>query len=124
MKGKKSSLDEQGTAALKTIELDNKLCNGAALQVRVNEAKEPIHFMAMFNGLITIYQGGNASGFKNVHSSAQQTPNTNNYMLQIKSFGHQNMKAFQVSSSQAQFKTKLFDNISLFFSKQIGRAHV
>ena len=53
--GLKSSKDEQGTAALKTIELDKKY-NGTALQVRVVERKEPAHFMSMFGGRIIIYQ--------------------------------------------------------------------
>jgi hypothetical protein len=39
----------------KVNELDNKLFGGVALQVRVVEGKEPIHFMAMFDGKITIY---------------------------------------------------------------------
>lgn len=55
-KGRKSSQDEQGTVALKTIELDNKLFDGKALQVRVCEGKEPIHFMSIFDGRIAIYK--------------------------------------------------------------------
>ncbi len=41
---------------MKTIELDNGEFDGNALQVRVNEGKEPNHFMAIFDGKILIYQ--------------------------------------------------------------------
>lgn len=54
--GRKSSIDEQGTVALKTIELDNKLFDGKALQVRICEGKEPFHFMSIFDGRIAIYR--------------------------------------------------------------------
>ncbi|PSN56753.1 Villin-1 [Blattella germanica] len=47
--GTHSSQDEQGTAALKTVELDDQL-GGAAVQVRVVQGKEPPHFLAIFNG--------------------------------------------------------------------------
>ena len=49
-------MDEQGTVALKTIEIDNQQFEGKALQVRVIEGKEPNHFMSMFGGRIIIYQ--------------------------------------------------------------------
>lgn len=55
LKGRKSTKDEQGTAALKTIELVKKL-NGIALQVRVVENKEPNHFMLIFGGKIIVFQ--------------------------------------------------------------------
>lgn len=53
--GRKSTADEHGTAALKTIEMDNKL-GGAAVQVRVVQGKEPPHFMAIFGGRIVIFE--------------------------------------------------------------------
>ncbi len=62
LQGSHSSTDEQGTAALKTIELDNRL-GGAAVQVRVVQGKEPTHFLAMFQGQMVVYQGGLASAF-------------------------------------------------------------
>ena len=60
--GNHSSIDEQGTAALKTIELDNRL-GGAAVQVRVVQGKEPTHFLAMFQGQMVVFRGGLASAF-------------------------------------------------------------
>merc|ERR1719244_349516 len=58
--GANSSQDEQGAAALRTIELDDKL-KGLPVQVRVVQGKEPAHFLAMFGGKMTIFQGVTAS---------------------------------------------------------------
>jgi hypothetical protein len=60
--GQHSSQDEQGTAALKTVELDNEL-DGAAVQVRVVQGKEPAHFLTIFSGKMIILRGGKASSF-------------------------------------------------------------
>ena len=60
--GNRSSQDERGTAALKTIELDNKLA-GKSVQVRIVQGKEPPHFLAIFGGKLRIYQGGWKSTF-------------------------------------------------------------
>ena len=60
--GAHSSQDEQGTAALKTVELDDRL-GGGPVQVRVVQGKEPSHFLAMFQGRLIIYQGGLSSAF-------------------------------------------------------------
>ena len=61
-KGSHSSQDEQGTAALKTDEIDDRLA-GAAVQVRVVQGQEPAHFLAIFQGQLIIYQGGLSSSF-------------------------------------------------------------
>lgn len=76
--------------------MDDKELGGKALQVRVIEGKEPNHFMALFNGKMIIYQGGKASGFQNQTDSKTTDKLPDNYMLQIKSFGPNNMKAIQV----------------------------
>ena len=60
--GSHSSQDEQGTAALKTVEIDDRL-GGAPVQVRVVQGKEPPHFLAIFQGRLIIYQGGLSSSF-------------------------------------------------------------
>lgn len=62
LQGAHSSTDEQGTAALKAVELDDKL-GGSPVQIRVVQGKEPKHFLAMFQGSLTIFQGGLASNF-------------------------------------------------------------
>ena len=61
-KGAHSSADEQGTAALKAVEIDDRL-GGAPVQVRVVQGKEPPHFLAIFQGKLVIYQGGLSSYF-------------------------------------------------------------
>jgi hypothetical protein len=93
--GKNSTKDEQGTVALKTIELDKEL-NGKAAQIRLTECKESKHFMSLFNGRIVIFQGGKASGFKN-DSNNKSTDNLGDkFMLQIRSYGPDNTKGIQV----------------------------
>jgi hypothetical protein len=62
LQGQHSSQDEQGTAALKAVELDDEL-GGAAVQVRVVEGKEPAHFLTLFSGKMIILCGGKASAF-------------------------------------------------------------
>lgn len=58
-----SPADEQGTAALKTVEMDDAL-GGAAVQVRVNQGKEPAHFLTVFQGQMLIFSGGIKSSFE------------------------------------------------------------
>jgi hypothetical protein len=53
--GHHSSLDEQGAAAISAIELDKKLY-GAGTIIRVVQDKEPLHFMAMFQGHMIIFK--------------------------------------------------------------------
>merc|ERR1712126_594847 len=63
MGGQKSSQDERGTAALKAVELDDRL-GGLPVRVRVVEGKEPNHFLAMFQGKLKVFQGGLSSSFE------------------------------------------------------------
>lgn len=51
-----------GTAAIKAVELDDRL-QGRAVQVRVVQGKEPPHFMAIFGGKMVVFEGGYASAF-------------------------------------------------------------
>lgn len=62
LQGQHSSQDEKGTAALKTVELDDEL-GGVAVQVRVVQGKEPAHFLTIFSGKMIILRGGKASSF-------------------------------------------------------------
>jgi len=62
--GKQSSQDERGTAAYKTVELDD-LLDGQAHQHRVIEGHESKHFQSLFPTL-HIQEGGVASGFNHV----------------------------------------------------------
>ena len=76
--GGNSSQDEAGAAALRSVELDERL-GGQPVQVRVVEGKEPAHFLAMFGGKMKIFQGGKSSSFdqqddRSVSVSISQLP--------------------------------------------------
>ena len=66
--GLDSSLDEQGTAAYKTVELDD-LLDGAAVQHREVMMHESQEFNALFKR-INYLKGGVASGFNHVEKGA------------------------------------------------------
>lgn len=63
--GKESSVDEKGTAAYKTVELDDYF-DGQPTQVRVKMGEEPAEFTALFSGGVSYLDGGVESGFKRV----------------------------------------------------------
>jgi len=63
--GEKTSQDEAGTAAYKTVELDDFL-NGAAIQHREVQGYESETFLKVFGGHIKILEGGVDSGFQHV----------------------------------------------------------
>jgi len=100
--GAHSSQDEQGTAAIRTNELDERL-KGLPVQVRVVEGKEPAHFLAMFGGKMTIFQGGYASAFDG--ESATSTGIPSSYLLQVKGSSELSCKAVQEQWSAASLNT-------------------
>ena len=53
---------------MKTVEMDDAL-GGEPVQVRVVQGKEPVHFLAMFQGKLIIYQGGISSSFDGKHNT-------------------------------------------------------
>jgi gelsolin len=63
--GKFTSQDEAGTAAYKTVELDDKL-GGAPVQHREVQEHESALFLGYFRNQITILDGGVESGFRHV----------------------------------------------------------
>jgi gelsolin len=63
--GESTSQDEMGTAAYKTVELDD-LLGDMPVQYREVQGSESDTFMAIFKGKITIMSGGVDSGFKHV----------------------------------------------------------
>jgi len=63
--GSETSVDEQGTAAYKTVELDD-FFDGEPKESREVEGEESAEFKALFGGSITYLAGGIDSGFKHV----------------------------------------------------------
>lgn len=63
--GCETSIDEQGTAAYKTVELDDFL-DGEPTQHREVMNEESEAFKALFGGTLTLLDGGIDSGFKHV----------------------------------------------------------
>merc|ERR1712232_104147 len=63
--GKDTSVDEQGTAAYKTVELDD-FFHGEAHQHREVMGEESDAFKALFGGSVQYLEGGVDSGFKHV----------------------------------------------------------
>ena len=71
--GSESTQDEYGTAAYKTVELDDKL-GGAAVQHREVQESESKLFLDYFGGKQIMYlAGGVASGFKQVEEETRET---------------------------------------------------
>ena len=71
--GSESSQDEYGTAAYKTVELDDKL-GGAAVQHREVESSESDLFCGHFPKGVRYLKGGVATGFKHVEDPATREP--------------------------------------------------
>jgi len=63
--GEKSTQDEQGTAAYKTVELDD-LLNGAAPQAREVQHYETDEFLELFGHKVIYMEGGVGTGFHHV----------------------------------------------------------
>jgi len=100
--GSNCSQDEAGAAALRTIELDDRL-GGLPVQVRVVQGKEPAHFLAMFGGKMTIFQGGRSSAFDGDEAVDVGIPTS--YILQVKGSSQLNCKAIQEDFSAASLNT-------------------
>ncbi|XP_041374750.1 advillin-like isoform X3 [Gigantopelta aegis] len=89
--GLHSTADEKGTAALKAVELDDKV-GGSAVQVRVVQYKEPPHFMSMFGGMMVIFEGGKAGWA----GGDEKNGPGDRYMLHVRGTTKLNTKAVQV----------------------------
>ena len=71
--GKYSTQDEYGTAAYKTVELDNYL-DGAAIQHRQVDGHESPSFLSLFPEGLFLLEGGAASGFTHVEAGSGNPP--------------------------------------------------
>jgi len=98
--GNDCSKDEAGAAAVRTVELDERL-GGEPVQVRVVEGKEPPHFLAIFGGKMAIFQGGISSEFDENESSGIPKK----YLLQVKGTSKLNCKAIQETLSASSLNT-------------------
>lgn len=107
--GLKSTADERGTAALKAVELDDKV-GGAAVQVRVVQGKEPPHFMTIFGGRLVIYSGGKA-GWSPEESN--DGPG-DTYLLHVRGTSKLNTKAVQVPCRAASLNS---NDVFVLFTK-------
>lgn len=114
--GQHSSQDEQGTAALKTVELDDEL-GGAAVQVRVVQGKEPAHFITIFSGKMIILRGGKASSFDG--KGAVDTGIPENFLLQVRGNDSHNTRATEVDARAASLNTN-----DVFLLKTGGHSYI
>ncbi|CAM1301688.1 Gel (predicted) [Pycnogonum litorale] len=89
--GSKTSQDEAGAAAIKTVELDDHL-GGSPVQHREVEDHESKIFLSNFKKGIRYLKGGVASGFRHVDLDHYE-----NRLLQVK--GRRNVKVRQVELS-------------------------
>jgi len=70
--GAETTADEMGTAAYKTVELDD-LFDGAPTQHREVQGEESAEFKALFGGSLNYLEGGVPSGFNHVKAAAHDT---------------------------------------------------
>ena len=102
--GSRSSQDARGTCALKTIELDDKL-NGAAVQVRVVEGKEPNHFLCLFKGKLIIYRGTKKGGGLKQIDSTKTANLTRNHLFRVTGDNAMNTKAVEVECTASNLNS-------------------
>jgi len=95
--GNETTQDEAGTAAYKTVELDDHL-GGAPVQHREVQGFESEQFLHYFKDGLFILQGGVASGFHHVKPEEYQPR-----LLQI--FGNKFVKVIQVPLSHASLNS-------------------
>ncbi|XP_019363628.1 PREDICTED: villin-like protein [Gavialis gangeticus] len=86
--GRHASVDEVTACALNAIELDKKYA-GEPVQVRVTMGKEPPHFLAIFKGILIIYEGGTSRG-------RQSEPEPTTRLFQVRGTDEFNTKTIEV----------------------------
>ncbi|ELU00392.1 hypothetical protein CAPTEDRAFT_170352 [Capitella teleta] len=87
--GKNCAQDEAGSAAIRTVELDNMCLNGAAVQYREVQGHESKTFLSYYKSGIRYLEGGVDSGFKPIDDGVYV-----NRLFQVK--GRKNIRVEQV----------------------------
>jgi len=100
--GDHTTQDEAGTAAYKTVELDDRL-GGSAPQYRQTQGNESAAFLALFPKGIKVMEGGIESGFHHVSPVEYKAR-----LLQIRGVGH------HVACTQVDFSSKAFNTDDCF----------
>jgi gelsolin len=88
--GTETSQDESGTAAIKSVELDDSLSGGAAVQHREVQEHESSLFQSYFKNGVRYLPGGVKSGFTHVDPEAVEKR-----LFQVK--GQRNIKVKQIA---------------------------
>ncbi|GAM27463.1 hypothetical protein SAMD00019534_106390 [Acytostelium subglobosum LB1] len=97
--GKNSSINEKGTSALLTMELDDSL-KGMAKEVRVVQNKEPKHFLSVFKNKIIVHQG------KDPAAKGYKAPDPEAFALyHVRGTTEQNIRAIQTITSAQSLST-------------------
>jgi len=115
--GKDSTQDEQGTAAYKTVELDDAL-GGRATQYREVQGYESDSFRHVFSALVYM-DGGSGSGFHHV-GAAEYKPR----LLEVK--GHKHPRCHDVELSAASLDGAgvfILDNGLLIYQWNGSKSH-
>uniref|UniRef100_T1IZM9 Gelsolin-like domain-containing protein n=1 Tax=Strigamia maritima TaxID=126957 RepID=T1IZM9_STRMM len=106
--GSKSSQDEKASSAIWAVKLDSDLC-GRAMQVRVVQDSEPYHFLKIFRGRMIVFQGGHASGFRNIHDHDTYDKDTKQ-LFHIRGTCADDVRAVQVAA-----KASVLNSDDVFF---------
>jgi len=102
--GLDSSIDEKGASALLAKEMDDEL-GGEPVQVRIQQTKEPNHFLTLFKGKMVVHNGGYASAFKNKKETDTTVDANATRLYHIKGTNAFNTKAVEVSPSAANLNS-------------------
>lgn len=114
--GKKSSTEERTSSVAHAAQLDRKL-GGSAVQIRVVEYKEPVHFMQLFKGKLIIFSSGHVNGYRHIHDH-EDYDLRRIYMFHIRSDQHGNTRANEVTGRASSLNSNdafIVDNNRITF---------